>query len=165
MRAAALIVAATGCQYSLDSLPVVQCEVNMASPACVEAASSSAFTFIKTNIFDPNCFSSSCHEANGAAKLKISQNVSQTDAYKNLLGPDGMGAFSTIDPTRRLVVPGDPRASYLELMIQKIPPGSATPPAAPPPPSIGFMPQTSGILCCQKLDAIDSWIAAGAMND
>jgi len=41
------------------------------------------------------------------------------------------------------------------------------PPAMPPPPTIGFMPQNSGgqLLCSQKLEAIERWIAMGALNN
>ncbi len=142
--------------------------VNTLAQSCIDADMHSDFTWIKQNIFDRNCFGSACHTANGTAKLKISTDptdttgamVSQDMAYMNLVG-----AMSTIDPTRTIVVPGDANASYMELMIQKITPAQATPPAQPPPANIGYMPQANPILCCQKIDAIDRWIVAGAMND
>lgn len=167
MRAVGIVILVAGCQINLDSAPVQQtmCAVNTVSQNCIDAANASDFTFLKTKIFDANCFGSACHEAAGTAKLHFSQNVSQADAYANLMGTDGMGYVSTIDPTRRVVVPGDPASSYMEVMIQRISPTKATPPASPPPSNIGYMPQASMVLCCQKLDAIDRWIAAGAMND
>jgi hypothetical protein len=150
------------------------CMDNTIAPVCFQdAPMHSDFTFIKASIFDKNCFGSACHTTGGTAKLKLSTDanhpedapVTQAEAYMNLLGADGMGAFSTIDKTRRLVVPSDANSSYMELMIQRITPAEATPPAMPPPSNIGYMPQANPTLCCQKLDAIDRWIAAGAMNN
>ena len=73
---------------------------------------------------------------------------------------------SDIDPARKLVVPGKPKESYLLMMMQHFPPEEMEPTPATPPPN-GYMPQNAGgmVLCCQKLDAIERWIAAGAMND
>jgi hypothetical protein len=157
----ALLVAACGSSPPAQAM----CTVNTVSQNCVDAANASDFTFIKAKIFDANCFGSACHEATGTAKLHFSKDVAQADAYANLMGSDGMGYVSTIDPTRRVIVPGDPAASYMEMMIQRIAPKDAVPPASAPPSNIGYMPQAGMVLCCQKLDAIDRWIAAGAPND
>jgi hypothetical protein len=62
-------------------------------------------------------------------------------------------------------VPNDVQASYLMLMLGDVPPAMANPPGAPPPTSIGYMPQAQPALCCQKLDAIERWIMAGAPNN
>ncbi len=159
LAAAALCLLAS-CQIDLDSAPATTCSINTTSSACVEAASASDFTFIKAKIFDVNCFGSACHEATGTSKLHFSKDVPQATAYANL-----MSYTSIVDPKYQVIVPGDPAASYMELMIQKIPPAKMSPPASPPPSNIGYMPQASPTLCCQKLDAIDRWIAAGAMND
>ena len=174
------LVSLAGCMISLDKTSAAkeaQCVVNTVSQFCLDAANHNDFTWIKTNIFDRNCFGSACHTMNGSAKLKLSNDpndstamVSQDMAYMDLLGADGNGAMSTIYPsTRRLVVPGDPSSSYMELMIQRITPDMANPPATTsdgiPPSNIGYMPQANPILCCQKLDAIDRWITAGAKND
>ncbi len=161
MRALAVALCLlASCKIDLDSTSQAVCTVNMTSSACVEAATASDFTFIKAKIFDVNCFGQACHEAAGTAKLHFSKDVAQADAYTNL-----MNYQSTVDPKYQVVVPGDPAASYMDLMIQKIPPRQMTPPASPPPANIGYMPQANPTLCCQKLDAIDRWIAAGAMND
>jgi hypothetical protein len=57
------------------------------------------------------------------------------------------------------VIPSDPTTSYLEVMLGSEP-GSVDP-------TVGLMPQSNGgmLLCCQKLDAIQRWITAGAMNN
>jgi hypothetical protein len=59
----------------------------------------------------------------------------------------------------KLVVPGDPTTSYLEVMLGSQP-GTIDP-------MVGLMPQDNGnqLLCCQKLDAIERWIMDGAMNN
>ncbi len=164
MRALAAVLLFAGCQIDLDSSSSkpkqATCTVNTVSQSCIDAANASDFTFVKTKIFDANCFGSACHEATGSAKLKFSKDVSQSDAYANL-----MNYKSTVDPNYMVVVPGDPMASYMMLMVQKIPPAQMTPPAADPPKNIGYMPQANPVLCCQKQDAIQNWIAAGAMND
>ena len=56
-------------------------------------------------------------------------------------------------------VPGDPSSSYLEVMLGSVK-GKIDP-------SVGIMPQNTGgeLLCCQKLDAIQRWITAGALNN
>lgn len=166
----ALLVVA-GC--SSDPPKQQMCMDNTIAPVCFQdAPMHSDFTWIKANIFDKNCFGSACHTSRGTAKLKLSTDastqdppVTQDEAYMNLLGADGTGAISTIDTTRRLVVPMDPHSSYIEFMTQFITGAEATPPASPPPSNIGFMPQANPVLCCQKLEAIDRWIVAGAMND
>jgi hypothetical protein len=49
------------------------------------------------------------------------------------------------------------------MMLQQFPASEMEPtPVAPPPSDIGLMPQGGGAICCQKLDAIDRWITAGA---
>ena len=163
MRALAAVLLFAGCQIDLDSSSTpmqAKCDINTISPACTDAPNHDDFTFVKAKIFDANCFGSACHEASGSAKLKFSKDVSQSDSYTNL-----MGYQSTVDPKYTVIVPGDPAASYMMLMIQKIPPAGMSPPAGAPPKNIGYMPQANPVLCCQKLDAIERWIMAGAMND
>jgi hypothetical protein len=46
-------------------------------------------------------------------------------------------------------------------MLQDVAPANASPPAQGLP-SPGSMPQSSDPLCCQKLEAIERWINAGA---
>jgi hypothetical protein len=140
------------------------CTVSTTDSVCLMAATEASFSWIQTNIFNTNCFGSSCHSAAGNGKVAFSQ-VSTGSAFTDLVGSNGVGVKSLIDPTRTLVVPGNGSASYLEVMIQEISPAMASPPASPPPGNIGYMPQANGVLCCQKLDAIDRWITPGATND
>jgi hypothetical protein len=166
----------------------MQCEINTVSSLCTNAdaltdcgpgsgsgsgsgSGAPCFTYIKTKIFNANCSSTSCHSASGTGKLDLSTGkddttpVTQDQAWANLLGSDGMGADSMVDKTRKLVVPGHPEQSYLELMMQKVAPADMVPPAADPPSDVGYMPQANGVLCCQKLDLIDRWIRGGALNN
>jgi hypothetical protein len=135
------------------------CMTSTTDSVCLQAANEDSFAWIQQNIFATNCFGSSCHDQGGQGRLAIAQQVSATQAYANLVGSGGTGVSSMIDPTRMLVVPGNGSASWLEVMVQEIPPSAASPPAQPPPDDIGFMPQANGVLCCQKLDAIDRWIS------
>jgi hypothetical protein len=54
----------------------------------------------------------------------------------------------------------DVKSSYLMLMLHDFDPTTATPPGREP--GIGYMPLGFGSLCCQKLDAVERWITAGA---
>lgn len=128
--------------------------------ACMDATTHSDFTWIQTNVLTPQCTFSGCHD--GASTPAGMVNMKAGMAYSHLVG-----YTSILDSSRKLVVAGDPKSSYLEVMLGIIKPADATPPASPPPGSVGYMPQSNGgnLLCCQKLDAIDRWIAAGAMNN
>jgi len=187
----AVVIVAVACRIDLDkhttSGPTVdgasnmreQCAINTVSSLCTGAdaltdcsgSGAGCFTYIKKKIFDANCQSSSCHSMGGTGKLDLSNDtsdntmVSQATAYANLLGSDGTGAASMVDTTRKLVVPGHPEQSYLEMMMQRIAPEDMVPPATNPPSDVGYMPQANGVLCCQKLDLIDRWIMGGALNN
>jgi hypothetical protein len=174
MRLVALAVfALTACEYPLDECArshtcqsgrttdsgTGTCAMST-SQACMDATAHSDLTWIQANIFEKQCTFSGCH--NGAATLAGKVDLRSGMAYAHLVG-----FTSVLDPTRKLVVAGDPKSSYLEVMLGIIQPVSATPPSAPPRSDVGYMPQSNGgnLLCCQKLAAIDRWIAAGAMNN
>ena len=160
-----------GCRISLDNFDTsVQntdggngraCVVSSTSQPCMDATMHSDLAFIEQKIFAQSCnVPGSCHNsASDPGKLDLRPGVS----HDHLVGVPSM-----IDRTRRLVVPNDVAASYLMLMLRDVPPAMANPPASPPPGNIGFMPQNGGAsatLCCQKLDAIERWINAGAPNN
>jgi len=115
---------------------------------------------LQTNIFDGQCTFSGCHNGGNTDAGKI--DLRDGMAYAHLVG-----ATSYLEPSRKLVVASDTAASYLEVMVGKIAPSDASPPAGPIQADIGLMPMDNAgaLLCCQKLDAIDMWIAAGAMNN
>ncbi|HEY5952282.1 MAG TPA: hypothetical protein VIV40_42585 [Kofleriaceae bacterium] len=157
---AALLV--SGCRIDLDHADVDantsgrSCKVSTAS-VCMEADTHSDFTWIKGKIFAANCFGSSCHSGSTASgKLDLTD-----DPYTSLMGT-GTGTQSNLDPAHQRVVAGDPQASYLFFIIHGI---QTNPGFAEPPSNVGYMPMSNSTLCCQKIDAIERWITAGALNN
>jgi hypothetical protein len=175
MRAAAIaLLGLASCQYDLDACARDHtCHATADAPppggptcemgttaSCMNAVGQSSLTWIQTNIFTPQCTFSGCH--NGATTTAGKVDLRMGKAYTHLVG-----FASALDTSRKLVVASDPKSSYLELMMGIIKPLDATPPASPPRADVGYMPEDNGgnLLCCQKLDAIDRWISAGAMNN
>src|SRR5262249_12932658 len=149
-----LVLAA--CRLDLDS-PTGR--VITTPPMCEEGSASTCVAIqptldsIQANMFDKNCVGGGCHDGGNSPQGRV--DLRDGMSYAHLVNVP-----SLLQPTRKLVVPGDPPSSYLLVMIGKIAPEDATPPAPPIPASVGLMPQSGGILCCQKLDAVDAWIAA-----
>lgn len=132
------------------------CVVSTTSQPCMDATTHSDLAFIEQRIFASSCNFSGCHDsATDAGRLDLRAGASHDRL---------VGVSSQIDNTRKLVVPNDVAASYLMLMLRDVAPAMANPPGNSPPGSIGFMPQAAPTLCCQKLDAIERWINAGAPN-
>jgi hypothetical protein len=160
-------LALSGCRTSLEDEPDADTSGGrLCKPAttaeCTMAATQSSLAWIETNVFAKSCAFSGCH--NGAATVAGRIDLKTAGAsHADLVGVD-----SVVEPGRKLVVAGAPKQSYLMMMMRHFPPEEMEPmPVAAPPSDIGFMPQNAGgaVLCCQKLDAIDRWITAGAMND
>ena len=138
------------------------CKVSTAA-VCMEATTHSDFAWIESRIFLANCFGASCHTGSTASGLR---DLSEGKSYATLMGATGAGGvMSNLDPSRTLVVPGSPAKSYLYYILHAIEPSEADPPAGPPPNDVGYMPMNNALLCCQKLDAIERWITAGALNN
>lgn len=155
-----------GCRYDLDKADVDantsgrSCKVSTAA-VCMEAETHSDFTWIKGKIFAANCFGSSCHSgATASGRRDLTD-----DPYTSLMGTGTGGVKSNLSPVHDLVVPGSPQNSYLYFIIRGVPPEAGTPPFPEPASNIGYMPMSNSTLCCQKIDAIERWITAGAMND
>jgi hypothetical protein len=129
------------------------------SAACQEATTYQNLSTIETKIFKTSCVFSGCH--NGANTKQGMMDLREGAAFAHLINVDSM-----IDTTRKIVVPGDPAASYMLLMLGEVAPGDAKPPGSAPPASIGLMPQNAGsLLCNEKREAISRWIMAGANDD
>ncbi|HEX3760317.1 MAG TPA: hypothetical protein VHW23_16485 [Kofleriaceae bacterium] len=123
----------------------------------MDATTHADLGFIEQKIFALSCNFSGCHDSpNDSGKLDLHAGGSHDHL---------VGVTSMIDATRKLVVPNDVQASYLMLMLRDVAPAMANPPGNSPPGSVGFMPQAAPTLCCQKLDAIERWINAGAPNN
>jgi hypothetical protein len=183
MRAALLAaVLAMSCRYDLDTYDQPSaCAVRDDIAVCAEAAMHSDFRWLQDNLFSTNCSGDACHNPfkNGrppTGKIVLVEDLAKgTTAYETLLGADRTGAPSDIEAGRKLVDPGNPNNSYLMFLLRGVPAPPSSQPLlvdAPearqfnePPESVGYMPKDNNTLCCQKLDAVRRWIAAGAPND
>ena len=167
LRFAAVALLLVGCRISLSSEnndPVVDtdggaadprgCQVSTTLPSCTGAVGHSDLAWIEANVFKDGCNFSGCH--NGAAGNSSTVDLTPGRSYAHLVG-----FTSHIDSSRKMVVANNLAASYLLLMLGDIAPASASPPASGLP-AAGRMPQGAPQLCCQKLDAIERWITAGA---
>lgn len=163
----ALLVLGPACRTSLDDNPDAgntsgrTCKVSTVA-SCMQAETQSSLAWIETNIFAAHCAFSGCHNATAttAGRIDLKNAGNSHD--------DLVGVASMIEAGKQLVVAGQPKQSYLMIMLQQYKPSEMEPTPVPNPPSdVGFMPQgTGGVpLCCQKIDAVDRWIAAGAMNN
>ena len=153
-------LALTGCRETLESPPEGGvCEIST-TDACKAADGQSSLAWIEENIFAKQCAFSGCHNATSSAAGRLDlKNPGKSHAAL-------VDVASAIEPSRKLVVPGAPQESYLLMLLQAYPPAEMEPtPASPPPDDVGFMPQNAPPICCQKLDAVERWIAEGAMNN
>ncbi|MFZ5475571.1 MAG: hypothetical protein ACOZNI_02245 [Myxococcota bacterium] len=104
------------------------------------------FTNVKVEIFQLSCQSSSCHGGRGSSDLSLDDDV----AWSEIVNVE-----STDVPGEILVVPGDPSASYLVrkcraeqgITGEPMPKGTPTGLDAP------------------RLDLLEAWVAAGALDD
>jgi len=100
------------------------------------------FSEIQTNVFTPDCASSSCH---GGGAPAANLNLTAGNSYAMLVDID------SIQEGIKRVLPGDPTNSYL---VQKLEGTAATGGQMPSTP----LPQT-------EIDTIRQWITAGALDD
>lgn len=118
----------------------------MPSASCLEANEHSDLAWIQENILSPSCAAfSSCHDAD-RPEADLDLTLGQSEAH--LVGID-----STLEPGIALVVPGDPTASYLMIILGHF--GDDDPRIDP---AVGTMPLNNALLCSQKRDAIARWI-------
>lgn len=137
------------------------CEVSTTSPSCIAADQQQPVTlgWLEQNIFKTSCNFAGCHNGDNTPQGKVDLRPGMSYAHL-------VNFASAIDPTRKLVVAGDVKSSYLMFMLQDVAPADSTPPAQPPPADIGYMPQGANVaLCCQKLDALERWIENGAPSN
>ncbi|MHB1845153.1 MAG: hypothetical protein ACYCWW_10000 [Deltaproteobacteria bacterium] len=130
------------------------CEI--AAPAATDGGSPQAATFqyVLTNVIQ-NQGCTVCHRAGAGATFGSLDLV--TDPYTALLGASGTGQPSTWNPQLLRVVPGNASQSFLYLKITQT--GTTSQYGQPMPPS-GSPPLPS-----QLVEAVQSWINAGAQND
>ena len=101
---------------------------------------------IQTGVFSASCASSACHGSNGAAQAGLELSSASVSAA-NLIDVES----TQVDKLR--VAPGDPDASYLldKLLGRNLAPGTLR------------QPPVGGPLCDPKIQAVEEWIAAGAI--
>jgi hypothetical protein len=130
------------------------------SAACLEAETYQNLANIESKIFKTSCVFSGCH--NGGATDAGRMDLREGMAHTSIVDVD-----SEVQTGRKIVVAGNPAASYLLVMLGEIDPAEAEPPTSAPPATIGLMPQNAGgmLLCSQKRDAVVRWIQAGAADD
>lgn len=151
-----------GCRISLEDSSMGddtmgrRCKVDTTSQICMDATSHSDLAWIEGKIFVASCAFSGCH--NGASTPEGMVDLRAGRSYAHLVN-----FTSLIESSRKLVVPNDINASYLMLMLGDVSADMASPPGTVP--SVGLMPLGNLPLCCQKLDALQRWIMAGAPNN
>ncbi len=119
------------------------------SPTCLEAMTHSDLTWIQDKIFQPSCAGfRDCHQ--GAAVDAAHLSLERGSTYNQLVGVD----TEFMPATFKRVVAGNPAASYLMIAVGQYP--------GPLKDGVGTMPYNSPLLCKEKRDAIERWIAAGA---
>lgn len=139
-----------GCRHTFEERPD-------ASPTnCDLVAQTSDLTSLRSYVFEPHCNYSGCHSNSSTEDLQLEET-----AHAELVN-----VMSALDPNYRLVVPGQPKQSYLLYMLKKIPPLEMDPPITTytEPPDSEFMPKDFSI-CQEKIDAVERWIVAGALDN
>ena len=165
VSSAVLVLLAFGCRESLEKEP----DANMTggrickpstSAECMMAETQSSLAWIEANVFAKSCAFSGCHNGANTAAGRLDLKTAGA-SHAELVGVD-----STVETGRKIVVAGQVKQSYLMMLLQHFPPTEMEPtPVGPPPEGVGFMPQNAPPICCQKIDAIERWIMAGAMNN
>jgi hypothetical protein len=118
-------------------------------PKCAEATTHSDLAWIQENILTPSCADfTPCHK--GRALQAQGLNLEDTKSRENLVGIP-----SVLFPQYDLIKAGDPDSSYLMIVLGHKP---------GPLPEKGTMPYNNPMLCVEKRDAIERWIANGALD-
>lgn len=155
-----LVIAAAACGSDADPDAADRPDAPPSSPACVEAAGYRDLASLESKVFKASCVFSGCHDGSATAPGMLDLRAGH--AFASMVGVP-----SRVDPSRKIVVPGQPSQSTLLLMIGQIEPDRMAPPAGAIP-QPGLMPLTGGEetkLCAEKRGAIERWITAGAAND
>ena len=146
-----------------DASPLADSPID-ASPSCLEATSHSDLAFIEDRIFRVGCTFQACHDGVGTTgTLDLRASMSHAALVDVDAGTD---ALASPPGSYKLVVPNQPRQSYLLFTLRHYSGPEMVPPAGEPDPDVGYMPQdTTGLLpplCVEKREAIVRWIEAGA---
>lgn len=121
------------------------------SASCREAMDHSDLTWIQDRVFQPSCAGfSACHMGTAPDAGGLSLERGQTHLQT-------VGVDSDLFPQFKRVVAGDPANSYMMIIMGQYP--------GPIDSKAGMMPYNSPLLCKEKRDAVERWIAAGALDE
>lgn len=173
---ASLLITAA-CRHSFENEPTVEIDAPPPkmdaaidagpSATCLEAPNHSDLAFIEDSVFGRSCVFSSCHDGvgnNGAAKLDLRAFKSHAELVDVDSETDSMASPSG---SYKLVVPGQPKQSYLMFLLRHYTGSEMEPAAGQPHGDVGFMPKANEDeafepLCIEKREAIVRWIEDGA---
>ena len=165
------LLATSACRESLDDgddnpgggdagggrqcMPVpTNAQCKMASDMPAETAK---LSWIEQNIFTANCGTGSCHGLPPGGGTPAGRVVLTANSHAVLVNAD-----TTLATGVKLIVPNNVTQSYLMVLMKHLTPEAA---GAPPPARNAYMPLGSPPVCCEKLDALERWIMAGAPNN
>jgi hypothetical protein len=160
------LIATSACRLSLDDdnddgAPPTDggrlCKVVTDVPSCVDATSNQSLSWIEQNVFSQNCGSPACHSPAAGGGMPSGRIVLTTASHDKLLNATNMLASGV-----KLVVPNNVNQSYLMVLMRHLTPAQT---GLPAPARDAYMPLGTGPVCCQKLDALERWIMAGAPNN
>ncbi len=171
-----LTVLVLGCRIDLDTPAATPACVMSTNPVCLDAAGYQDFGTITNKILNRNCTGSSCHEESSSSMKarRLVFDKGKATAWLTLVNNPNDGRINAAGQVLSdieqgdeipLVDPGHPETSYLNFAMHGIAVHDFGFSVASPPPQVGFMPYSGDTLCCQKLDAVNRWITAGAPND
>lgn len=159
---ATAIVAFSACRQSLENEPDASSVDAPPSMACQEATTYQNLANIESKIFKTSCIFSGCHNGanTDAGRIDLREGMSHADIVM-------VDSQIQISPLFKMVVPNEPKKSWLLFMMGHYKPDEMNPPVASLPNPPGIMPQGAGgmALCKEKRDAIERWITAGAANN
>jgi hypothetical protein len=133
-----------------ESSPAVDAAPPDASAVCIEAENHSDLAWLQENVFTPSCSAfTACHK--GTAQEAGGLNL-EAGQFRNSM----VNVPSDLFPDYQMIVPGDPAASYLMVILGHV--------DGPIDPDVGTMPYNNPLLCTEVRDAVARWIEAGALE-
>lgn len=145
-----------------DTPGVRECKFVPENATCKMAmdmpAETAKLSWIEQNIFAANCGSGACHGVPPGGGTPAGRVLLTQNSHAALVNAD-----NTLAPGFKLIVPNNVTQSYLMVLMKHLTPEAA---GAPPPARNAYMPlgNPTGV-CCEKLDALERWIMAGAPNN
>ncbi|CAN5875751.1 hypothetical protein BH11MYX2_BH11MYX2_18040 [soil metagenome] len=158
----AVLVGAPACRVSLEKdYEAPPDTANVLSVSCQAAKDELHPTaaFLETTVFKVGCTSMSCHDSD---QPEDDQDLTAGHAWMSTVN---FVSQEQVDPQYLVVVPGQPKKSYLMMRIHQIKGADMDPPLPDPAPSDEddfYMPQRASDLCVEKREAIQRWIEDGA---